>query len=971
MEIRSKISLPTKITSPSKPPRDSKIADSPKPTKSNNSVEVARVSSDRPKETQQPSLSSEPQERAKEEKVEPISKEHIQALFSGAPCFALNEADGRTIPVVSFPWDEELRVKDVSDSVQLPQPAFSAATLHRHLPILQESSDQEKKYLSYDVGVVEVPSMLSAQGIEPGSIGFVHFLELPASDNLVTDLQQSQSSNGFLESVRNKEQMQSNPERLGIRLVDMQMIHDRLVEFGDLIEVFQDSPERMTLLNNQSSGDLYANLFGKFLTPPGYDDSSADDPTGIKVQIDTLLKILRLKGIWYDFSLVEWRIRLGQILWSDPDAVDEVQSPQLWSERDILLLQITLACELLLRLDAVTSMDVDDVKSQMRVKPEDFQSFLKLKTRKTEWDLVLARRFLDNILIVKESDATSAQTPKSRGLLSMLSKPDPKGASTAEPDLVFLPRHQVRQLLGLVYFAETIQWPELDLIFKDLAQKLGVAENNGEKEQQPASPYGKFLDPSTPSSVSVYGTPLATPRSASGMRDSYFGHVSRPVVSRSNSRSLTVPLSTTLVTHVNDAAKTLNIGGWLSRSYLTGLILPGEAISHFLMSTLLENDKLAIAALGDSANLYGGFIYTERSWWSKSCIVGRVLACLEGAVECMGWISFAKVPAGFTDGWYVISSEQLQHEQQPRITSEEDMVARDSAIIPGGIDNEVKPEELALPLDSERPPIPSIELTEWKLQPVVAELPDNEEASGSPSETETHTATLTFTSVSRPAVHTIALRHDVQFVTSFPCTPPSTTPPPNSPQILKKSLSRSSSKRSSLNSARSGRLSRHPSRRNSHGFEPLLSHPPDSPGIAPTRVYSPIPDEEPEDKAQPAVTKPEPMMAHPLHVSYKYKIVPMTDVLDPNFSLPFKVPKYTSPAPSNPNTPKEEKQEANQEQQMVLILDVRASKDLELLGRAWCAEKGLHALIGRVGRTCLACCIREARGLGINIVIRA
>lgn len=890
-----------------------------------------------------------------------LNEEHVRALYSGAPQFKINKtAEGRLSPVAGFPWDEELKVKDVSDAVQLAQPAFSAATLHRHLPILHDSSEQDRQYHVYNVGVVETPSMLSAQGVEPGSVGFVYFLELPTSDSLITDLQQSQSSNGFLESLRNKEQMQNNPERLGIRRVDIDMVYDRLTEFGDLTEVFQDSPERMTILNNRSSGDLYANLFGKFLTPPAYDDS-ADDPTGMKVQIDTLLKILRLKGVWYDFSLVEWRIRLGQILWSEDELSDNANNNQLWTEREILLLQITLACELLLRLDAVTSMEPDEVKSQMHVTREDFEGFLKLKTRKSDWDLIMAQRFLDNILVVKDGNAEIlTQTSKSRGLLSMLGREEPQTAS--HPDITLLPRHQVRQLCGLVHFAETMQWPGLDLVVKGLAQKLGVLDGT-ETREQPTSPYGKFLEPATPSSISIYGTPLATPRSTATIHDSYFGNVHSPPLDRDNLRSLTVPLSTSLLlANAADASvPTTNIGGWLSRSYLTGLILPGEAISHFLMSTLLENDRLAIAALGDSANLYGGFIYRERSWWSKASTLGRVLACLEGSTECMGWIALTTLPATMPDGWYAVASEPLRHEQPPRINAEEDLLSRDSAIIPGDDNTGVKADELTLPLDVMTPPIPSIEFTEWKLMPANSQTPASEEAPIAPSEPESHIACLTFTSFAGKT-HVISLSYDVQFVTSFPCTPPSTSSSPNTPHVTKKPLSRSASQRS-IHSARP----RHPSRRNSHGFEPLLSHPPDSPSLMPTQIYT---DEQPADKSTATTPKPEPLRAHPLHVSYKYKVISAADVLDSASVLAFRPNLYASPAPSDLNTPQDETAGRPNDGISVLVLDARASKDLELLSRAWCAEKGLHALVSRVGRTCLACSIREAGGLGINVVVR-
>ncbi|ORX97744.1 hypothetical protein BCR34DRAFT_607157 [Clohesyomyces aquaticus] len=993
-----KIPVPSAQGAPRKALRDSKIGESSKPAVSSSSVDVARpdAETEQPANLPAPTPASEPPK----EKAEVLSEKEVHALFSGAPQFGIYQTNDCPIPAVSYPWDSELLVKDASDSVQLAQPAFSAATLHKHLPLVQGPSAPGESYQRYDVGVLEVPSMLSAPGIEPGSIGLVHFLQLPRSDNLVTDLQQSQSSNEFLQAAKNKEDMQNNPKSLGIREVDMSMVHERLAEFGDLVEVFQDSPERMTILNNQSSGDLYANLFGKFLHPPKW-DGSTDDPTGMKVQIDTLLRILRIKGVWFDFSLVEWRIRLGQVLWSERDDDGASHHHKIWSDRDILLLQICLSCELLLRLDAVSSMEVEEVKQQMLVTPSEFQGFLDGQTKKTNWDLILAQRFLENIVVVKENESTSvAQSPKP-GLLSMLSRGDAQGSPKS--GIILLPRHQARQLSGLLHFAETIQWPGIELVVKDLARKLGVPDANPDTEHHPLpSPYGRFTDPTSPSSISVYGTPLATPRSGTSIRDSYFGNIATPGAgrSRSNSRNMNmtmkVPLSTTLLAAADAAAGALNIGGWLSRSFLTGLILPGEPISHFLMSTLLENDKLAIAALGDSANLYGGFVYAGKSWWSKSSIVGRVLACLEGASECMGWISVPKLPdsEAQAEGWYAIRSSEIAAEQPARISVEEDLLERDSSLIPGGDKENVKAVDLTLPLDTTPPPIPSVAFTSWNLVPVSTDtdLPDDTDST-SPSEAgESHIASLTFTSVNRGICYTFSLKHDVQFVTSWPCTPPSSLPP----QVLKRSgelsvsVSRSSSKRS-VHSARAP--TRRPSRRNSHGYEPLLSHPPDSTDLAPTRAHSPPPDEEEEDIANkvPTPQRSKPMMAHPLHTAYKYRIIPVTEILDPAFNFPGPTNTTTEPTPesstpsksSSPSNPdsqadknkpveniKSDEQPTTKTQSEILILDARAANELELLARAWCAEKGFHALVGRVGRTCLACCIREARGLGVRVVVR-
>ncbi|PVI05883.1 hypothetical protein DM02DRAFT_724667 [Periconia macrospinosa] len=975
------IPVPVKKEQRQEPPRDSKIADSSRPAKSDGPATVRPSSSNKVDETSLPTPPPGPQQESPDEqqeepktepKAEPLSEEYIHTLFAGAPHFSLQRANGRSIPTASYPWDEDLLIRDVSDSVQLAHPAFSASTLHRHLPILRQATDQDKLYQGYDIDVLEVPTMLSSQGLECGTIGFAHFLELPYADNLVTDLQQSQTSNEYLEAMRNKEMMQTKPERLGIRSVDKSLVHDRLIEFGDLFELFHDSPERMTILNNQSSGDLYANLFGRFLTPPGY-DGSTDDPTGIKVQIDTLLKILALKGVWYDFSLVEWRIRLGQILWSDAYSEFDQDSQQLWTDREKLLLQITLACELLLRLDAVTSLDVDDIKAQIHVSPEDFQGFLKLKTKKTDWDLVLARRFLENILVVKESDR-EAPTPldNPRGFMSMLSTGSAKQTEVKD-DIVLLPQHQARQLSGLLQFAQTIQWPSMDLVLTDLAQKLRIPEPS-EEHDQATSPYGRFVDPSTPSSVSVYGTPLASPRS-NEMLDSYFGNLIRPTLNRANSQSLQVPLSSTLVAQADGPENALNVGGWLSRSFLTGLVLPGEAISHFLISTLLENDKLAIAALGDSANLYGGFVYSGRTWWSKASIVARVFGCIGNAVECMGWVCFPKVPEDLPDGWYAINSERAVFEQPARISGEEDRVMQDSLLVPDGTDASVHPTDLTLPVDAASPPIPSIELLKWNLTLINMDFSDNDTFSKPSTEGETYIASITVSTVGRMSTFSLSLTHDVHFITSWPCTTPASSPTPSTPHIFKRSqtlpLSRSSSRHSNPGGrAGSNQTSRHLSRRNSHGFEPLLSHPPDSPGILPTRMYSPTLD---GDELNSTVTpRREPMDAHPLHASYKFKLIPATDVLDANFSLPFTKQTNTVSTPSVLNSPNEDKPDGIlvDHSKTVLVLDARSSKDLELLARAWCAEKGHHAIVGRVGRTCLACCIREARGIGVNVVIR-
>ncbi|KAH8730638.1 hypothetical protein GQ44DRAFT_606429 [Phaeosphaeriaceae sp. PMI808] len=952
-EEPAKIPIASKASSPQRPTESTKLTEA---ANTNDHEKLAPAV----ETTQAPVPTPSPAPDTKEvEKVETLSEAQLHALFAGAPHFSIYDERGRPTPTVLYPWDGQEPPKDASDSLGLDEPAFSAATLHTSRTKTQSPANEQKKYHGYEVDAVELPSMLSAQGVEPGSIGLRHYLELPKSDSLITDLESSQSSKDFLQATRNKEIMQDSPERIGIRAVDMSLIYDRLIELHDLYDTFHDSPGSMTILNHQSTGDLYANLFSKFLTPPGY-DGTADDPTGLRVQILTLVRILKLKGVWYDLSLVEWRIRLGQILWSDPEPVPEHEPHPLWTEREVLFLQITLACELLLRLDAATN--AGDAKDQVKISEEEIRSFFGSKTRKLDWDLVLARRFLDNIIVVKSKEH-DPPTLKLRSIVATtLGGREEADAHTS--DIVLLPQHQGRQLSGLVKFAEALKWPNADTLMQELVQRLGV--HDAEKHVgQLSSLGGMFPDPVSPASISVYATPLETPRSTNHPTDSYFGHVGKPVLSRDNSHSLRIPLSPTSNPSDDRPSSPLtSVGGWLSRSYLTGLILPGESISHFLISTLLENDRVAIASLGDSANLYGGFSYAGRTWWSKNSIVGRVFACLDGAVECTGWISFPKSAEGLQDRWHSIHSEQLPSDDRLGDTKRSAAVARDSAIVPNDASASLKSEDLVLPRDLETLPAPSLAFTQWELMPLNPDLIDNDIPSD-PTENDIHIPSITFTSQDQALIHTLTLAFDVQFVASWPCSPPTPTPVLSMPLILKRPLTSSVSRTSSKQGG-NARMSR----RNSHGFEPLLSHPPDSTDIAPKPMYT----VDTHNDSDVTITKRRLMNSHPLHSSYKYKIIPVVEVLAQDFVPPFDTYAHKSmarPASSPKSAEGERKEEEVVNDKMaVLVLDARASTDLQLLARAWCAEKGFHAIIAHTERTCLACCIREARGLGIHVVIR-
>ena len=91
--------------------------------------------------------------------------------------------------------------------------------------------------------------------------------------------------------------------------------------------------------------------------------------------------------------------------------------------------------------------------------------------------------------------------------------------------------------------------------------------------------------------------------------------------------------------------------------------------------------------------------------------------------------------------------------------------------------------------------------------------------------------------------------------------------------------------------------------------------------------------------------------------------------------------KYSSGNPdraeSEPEKPRESGKEGRKESQSDVANTVREKKahkeygsDLEMLGRALCAERGWDAVVSRRGRGCLACAVREVGSLGWRVVLR-
>lgn len=810
-----------------------------------------------------------------------LSQEDVEAMFSGAPVFEVVDGSTGPRPFVTLRRKDGEGSELVKDTVNFAHPAYAATSLGGAVDADEVSNTNNV--------LLEIPDMRSLAGRDAGSVGYEYFLQLSISDsNLVAD-----GSSTFSDRI----DLISNPEKFGLRPLDLGALISHLSQLSESQHFKKDGSLAATP-NEQRVAEMYTELFSRLLVTPKFSTaiSSETDPTGLEVQIASLAQVLDAGGIWFDFSYMEWRIRLGQLLWStaaeeETDGGDGKQQ-QGMSERDIVLLQIALASELQLRL-------------QMSERPTKARAL----SRKIHWDLVLARRFMNNVRIMQkpvDDERKNVRNSVFSALTFVTANENLEESVPAPVEPVLYPRHEERQFEGLLRFADALSWPHTQDIrsrYQSRTQQQSLLTPGPATAVTPAS--------------TAYAKPVTTPNQT--LNDQTTGYFTRPRLGQRTSTAQSIqlyPVST-------NESMSPNAGGWLSRSWLTGLILPGEPASHILMSTLLESSPQAIASLGDSANLYGGFIYNDRSYWSKSCIVGRVLAAETGAGECMGWISSPGVPCGNDKStqprneWVNIEMKEVQTTTPARISSK-DLVSKESAFVPSKIEadgeissDKIDEDDFTWPIDG--PPVMG---NEARYEGLVLEpsstpslfpkpsSPDAETESTRLASVPTSTAILRFASklTSRQTRISIPLIHDVHFISSFPCFPSPRLPGPVSLTVTR-----------------------------SH-----THYAPSSPSLSPL-LRIPTADEK---------ELPDPP-CHPLHEAYSMEIVPAATLLSAS-----------------------QEDYARPEDGRVLVLDCRGDEGLELLARAWCARVGEHAVIGRVGRTCLSCCVREARGLGVGVVLR-
>ncbi|KAK2598927.1 hypothetical protein QQS21_005605 [Conoideocrella luteorostrata] len=874
-----------------------------------------------------------------------LSEEDIEKLFSGAPqFFARNESHfyGAPHPSTAFLFDEELEIRDLIDHVQVQDKAWGAITAWPHLTrdtehdAAAKRQEQDKHKAHFHVKCRERPNMMSMSGLEKGTMGYQAALELPTGDSLEEEQFGFESLGTKAKVIVEARSHMLSHNGMLRRLPEPELL-DRLRRNS---EIYRNND-----LKKKTSAETYRDLFHKFMRPTNAVTDQADQ-YGLNNQIRALLKCLGVANVWIDFSRVEWRVRLGQVLWGENDG-DELDddtaihdtddSRERAEEKYWLLMQILLATELLIRLDAVTEGIEYGVTG---IRPIDVAHFERAASQTVKWSLLLARSWLDNIEIVEEKDSATEQPPPPRrgnswlaALASRVTNRYHKKSTLPPYHFTIKGRHGQRQVDGLTHFAKRLMWPGIDRYETKISEnaQLAAEEASGRRT----------------SSLSIRS-----------LQSSYFGawditcnHGKHKGRAQAQRRRL---------------AAALHESGWLTKSYVFGLVLPGDSLYHYLMATLLENDTEAMAKLGPFANLSGGFVYSGKSFWSTSCIVGRVLAAGKGAADCMGWISTDVLPEGIADGWLTIEVEDVAEDmaqlgKKARLWGKK-KVERESSILGNGKENSVqagdfiiphenkyaKPppavyaELLSLDLNSSPEPVTATPLSEMVPTPTVEHCTKCPELISYPARLKF------FVSIGggREEEYECPLTYDVNFVTAHPCAPSQRV------RVVK------------------------------------------SPGSPTIQKVDSVGD------VLGNGGRPRFRTGHPLHNFYEFAVIHISELIqkprttlsellvNPSFGksgsnrilvidcITGFAEQPQSPAIERIMTPSsspilDRKGSFSAAARMHLESQkMQFGSDMEIMVRAICAQRGWNAIISRRKRSCLACAIREASALAWKVIIR-
>jgi hypothetical protein len=256
------------------------------------------------------------------EPARPLTEEELFVMFEGAPCFSILDGNQEYRPQVVLHGGSTGSNPTYSpDHKPMEHETFSSCTLgvdelqdSELIPFTSHFRITSRKTGAGDP-ILEVPSMRSANGVEPGTVGWEYFLQLPIADSLAAPNE--------AETFERRPLLTLEPEELGLREYDLVKLVNRLTDAGDIYKSLTQDETAIGAPSKSTISELGESLFTSLLVPSldtPRDEDGPDFP--LEAQIDALLDILETKGLWHDFTLVEWRIRIGQLLWTESDVAD-------------------------------------------------------------------------------------------------------------------------------------------------------------------------------------------------------------------------------------------------------------------------------------------------------------------------------------------------------------------------------------------------------------------------------------------------------------------------------------------------------------------------------------------------------------------------------------------------------------------------------------------------------------------------
>lgn len=201
-------------------------------------------------------------------------------------------------------------------------------------------------------------------------------------------------------------------------------------------------------------------------------------------------------------------------------------------------------------------------------------------------------------------------------------------------------------------------------------------------------------------------------------------------------------------------AKPLEYRSSDTMSYFTGIIFPGVTLPFLVMNSLLDcDDDPSTSALAALTHMQPncGFQYKSTTYWSATCIVGKVLA--PTCREIAGWIGPAR-PAPDLSRAQIARIRQRAPKHRLRTSDVASMTERSDPLGPPSSTYPVAEYELPLPADT-RSPVDAVRVEKLALRPSGAGPDDPFDAA------------VQFAVAGRS--WPLRLAHDVAFVSAYPC----------------------------------------------------------------------------------------------------------------------------------------------------------------------------------------------------------